>query len=61
MSQFHKELKMYAQIGLRSAVDWLTLGRQVESGLKPRASVDSRGEIVQLFTKDQTQPRARRQ
>jgi hypothetical protein len=58
MNQFHKELKMYAEIGLRSAVDWQTLGREVENGLKPRANVELRGESVELFTKDQTQPRA---
>jgi hypothetical protein len=57
MSHFNKELKMYAEVGMRSAVEWLALGRQVESGLKPRANVDTRGAVVELFTKDQTQPR----
>jgi hypothetical protein len=57
MNLFNKDLKMYAENGLRSAVDWLTLGREVENGLKPRANVDCRGVSVELFTKDQTQPR----
>ena len=54
MSQFGKDLKVYAQNGLRSAPAWLELGRQVESGSKPRANVSSRSQLVDLFSKDQT-------
>jgi hypothetical protein len=55
MSQFSKELKMYAECGLRSAADWLTLGREVEAGSKPRSNIKVRGELVEFFTRDQTQ------
>jgi hypothetical protein len=57
MSQFSQELKMYADCGLRSAADWLTIGREVESGSKPRSNVKVRGEVVEFFTRDQTQRR----
>jgi hypothetical protein len=50
---------MYAKNGLRSADEWSTLGRDVESEAKPRAQVDFRGTIVRLFTRDQTQLKAR--
>jgi hypothetical protein len=55
MSQFHKELKMYAENGLRSADDWLSSGRRVHNGEKPKANVNCRGQAYELFTRDQTQ------
>jgi hypothetical protein len=59
MRQMDKELKTYADNGLRSAGGWLTMGREVPSGTKPRSSATSQGVIVELFTRDQTQPRSR--
>lgn len=55
MPHFDKDLKMYAQSGLRTAQDWLTLGRQVENGSKPRSNATLHGSIIELFTRDQTQ------
>jgi len=55
MSQFHKELKMYAENGLRSADDWMSSGRQVNSGQKPKANITCRGQAYELFTRDQTE------
>jgi hypothetical protein len=54
MSQFGKELRMYAEQGLRSATDWLSRGREVESNVKPRSDAVNRGETVALFSRDQT-------
>jgi len=59
MSLFGKELRMYDEIGLKSAPAWFALGRKVEEGSVPRASVDSRGQVIQLFSKDQTGRRER--
>jgi len=50
---------MYDEIGLKSAPAWFALGRKVEEGSVPRASVDSRGQVIQLFSKDQTGRRER--
>ena len=55
MSQFDKDLRMYAKNGLRSAEDWLTCSRKVHEGAKPRANVTCRGQLFELFTRDQTQ------
>ncbi|HUB24069.1 MAG TPA: hypothetical protein VL992_01475 [Tepidisphaeraceae bacterium] len=57
MSQFHKELQMYAENGLRSADDWMSSGRKVNDGAKPKANVTCRGQDYQLFTRDQTEIR----
>jgi hypothetical protein len=54
MSQFGKELKMYAETGLRTADAWMSLGRQVGADKPPRVKIDLRGQVVQLFSKDQT-------
>jgi hypothetical protein len=54
MSEFGKELRMYAESGLRTADAWLSLGRQVSAGTPPRVKVDLRGQVVPLFSKDQT-------
>jgi hypothetical protein len=55
MSQFHKELKMYAENGLRSADDWMASSRKVHSGATPKANVTCRGQAYELFTRDQTE------
>ena len=54
MGQFHKELRVYAENGLRSAADWMTLARMVQLGEKPKATVTCRGQEYELFTRDQT-------
>ena len=54
MSQFHKELKMYAENGLRSADDWMSSGRKVHNDAKPKANVTCRGQAYELFTREQT-------
>ena len=61
MTQFGKELRMYADNGLRSAAAWQVLGRQIATGSKPCASVLSHGAAIELFSKDQTEMRPRRQ
>jgi hypothetical protein len=61
MSRFGKEVKMYADNGLRSAAAWISLGRQVATDAKPRANVTSAGEVIELFTRDQTEMRPRKQ
>src|SRR5690242_2100423 len=58
MSFIDKELKIYAMNGLRTAAGWLTLGRVVESGSPARSSTESHGKLIELFTRDQTQPTA---
>ena len=55
MAHFDKELNVYAENGLRTTQDWLTLGRQVQPGQSPRSEANSRGRAVQLFSRDQTQ------
>jgi len=59
MSHFDKELKSYAESGLRTAEDWKTLGREVIDETKPRSSAQGRGSSVDLFSRDQTQRRER--
>ena len=54
MRQFNQELKSYAKTGLRTAADWVTLGREVQEGGKSRVDVTYHGERVGLFTRDQT-------
>jgi len=56
MAQFDKELKMYAESGLRTAADWLTIGRELQPAQKPRSDTISRGQVVDLFSRDQTRP-----
>jgi hypothetical protein len=47
---------MYAESGLRTAQDWTTLGRDVENGAKPRLDTPLRGEMLPLYSRDQTHP-----
>ena len=60
MSRFGKEIRVYADSGLRSAAAWMSLGRQVAADAKPRANVTSAGEVIELFTRDQTDLRPRK-
>ena len=54
MSQFNPGLKSYSKSGLRSAAEWISLGREVESGAASRVEDTYRGVSVALFTRDQT-------
>ena len=58
MKHHDQILRAYADSGLRSEADWLSLGRQIEPGTKPRAETSHRGTAagatVALFTRDQT-------
>jgi hypothetical protein len=57
MSQFGKELRVYAEHGLRTVEDWISRGREVQSGSTQRSETLCRGELVALFSRDQTRPR----
>jgi hypothetical protein len=59
MNQYDGVLKMYAESGLRTAEDWTGLGRDIEIGAKPRLDASHRGEVVPLYSRDQTHPRPR--
>ncbi|MGD0464683.1 MAG: hypothetical protein ABSB74_19535 [Tepidisphaeraceae bacterium] len=61
MNQFDGVLRMYAESGLRTSEDWTALGRDIQSGAKPRLDTPHRGELVPLYSRDQTRhrPRAR--
>jgi len=56
MSQFGKEIKAYAEGGLRTAADWTALGRQVIDGTPPRTSTPSHRQVHDLVSRDQTKP-----
>ena len=58
MYQSEEVLRMYAECGLRTVEDWMTLGRDLTSGVKPRLSAINRGLPVLLYSRDQTQRRA---
>lgn len=62
MNQFDGVLRMYAESGLRTIEDWTTLGRDIQSGAKARLDTPHRGELVPLYSRDQTchRPRAPR-
>jgi hypothetical protein len=57
MNHYDGVLNMYSENGLRTVEDWTTRGRDVESGAKPRVDTPHRGQIVSLYSRDQTQPR----
>ena len=59
MHQFDGVLRMYAESGLRTMQDWTTLGRDVENGAKPRLDTPLRGEMLPLYSRDQTHVRER--
>jgi hypothetical protein len=50
-------LKTYAQSGLRTVEDWITLGRDITSDAKPRVDTTHRGALVSLYSRDQTHVR----
>ncbi len=57
MSQYDVVLRMYAESGLRTVEDWTTLGRDIQSGAKPRLDTPHQGGRLPLFSRDQTRPR----
>ena len=59
MAHQDPQLKMYAENGLRSAPDWLSLGREVQDGMTPRAQSGHRTP-VDLYARDQTRARVSR-
>lgn len=58
MYQSDSVLRMYAEIGLRSMEEWVTLGRDVATSAKPRLDTTHRGIAVSLYSRDQTQRRS---
>lgn len=60
MRHFDSDLKMYARQGLRSEREWHSIGRDVAVNSTPRATAGTRPP-TNLFSRDQTQPRAGRE
>jgi hypothetical protein len=62
MTHYDPILKAYADNGLRSAAEWLTLGRAVHDDAEPRALTTHLREPLPLYTRGQTRirPSARR-
>ena len=63
MDHYDNLLKMYADTGLRTAEDWLGVGREVKSDIeprpRPRRQATIGGSKVELYSRDQTQPHSR--
>jgi len=63
MDHYDNLLKMYADTGLRTAEDWLGIGREVKTEISPpplpRRQATYRGATVDLYSRDQTQPHGR--
>jgi hypothetical protein len=59
MNHYDEILKAYADNGFRSAAEWLTLGRAVETGAAPRAEATHQRTTVPLYSRDQTRRRER--
>jgi len=55
MYQSDSVLRMYAESGLRTLDQWITLGREIASGVKPRLDTLHRGIAISLYSRDQTQ------
>ena len=61
MRHFDRILKQYAESGLRSAAEWVSLGREV-SGTQVGMNVTTdRAGTVALFTRNQTQVKPKSQ
>ena len=58
MSQYDSVLRTYAESGLRSVEDWTSLGRDIQTGAKPRLDAPYQGGRLPLFSRDQTHLRA---
>jgi hypothetical protein len=59
MNYYDNLLKMYADTGLRTAEDWLGVGREIKTEIKPRRQATYQGSRVELYSRDQTQPHRR--
>jgi hypothetical protein len=59
MGQFNSVLKMYAESGLRTVEDWISLGRDIVIGAKARLDAHHQGVPLPLYSRDQTHARAR--
>ena len=57
MSLITKDLRTYADQGLRTPADWLTRGREIAPECKPRCEEKSGSQVITLFSRDQTQVR----
>jgi hypothetical protein len=60
MKYYDQALKGYAKSGLRTAADWESLGRKLKPDSKPCAETTHRGEVLSLFTRNQTEAVSRR-
>jgi hypothetical protein len=60
MTHYDQTMKAYADNGYRSAVEWLSLGREVAAGATPRTEAIHNRAPVALYTRDQTTKRSRR-
>jgi hypothetical protein len=58
VSQYDTVLRMYAESGLRTVEDWITLGRDIQDGAKPRLDAPYQGGRLPLFRRDQTHLRS---
>jgi len=56
VQHFDNILKVYAKQGLRSASEWRSLGRDIRASSNPRATIEGRGPVLDLFSRDQTVP-----
>ena len=54
MNHYSKELKVYAEAGLRTAEDWASESRAVREGSTPQAETMDRGKTIGLFSRSQT-------
>jgi hypothetical protein len=56
MAHHDSILKAYAEIGLRSAAEWASRGRDLADGAQPRARTDHRVP-TELYSREQTRAR----
>jgi hypothetical protein len=54
MKHYDQILRTYAESGLRSATEWLSLGRQIEADAKARAETVHKGAPLALYSRGQT-------
>ena len=57
MAHHDKVLKMYADNGLRTPEEWLTLGRDLKNDSVFRLETTHKGKTYALYSRDQTQVR----
>ena len=59
MTHYDQTMKAYSDNGFRSAVEWLSLGREVAPDATPRTEAIHNRAPVALYTRDQTTKRSR--